>query len=70
MLFEPYVRFHLLSYVWVTDYWEIAAHSAYDMFFSSPEPSGLQGELIVYPCSVVRPSVVRPSSTIFKDLLL
>ena len=30
--------------------------------FSSPEPSGSQGELIVYPCSVVRPSVVRPSS--------
>ena len=28
---------------------------------SSPEPSGSQGELIVYPCSVVRPSV-RPSS--------
>ena len=27
---------------------------------SSPEPSGSQGELIVYPCSVVRPSV-RPS---------
>ena len=43
--------------------------------FSSPEPSGSQGELIVYPCSVVRPSavrpsVVRPSSTIYKDLLL
>ena len=32
-------------------------------FFSSPEPSGSQGELIVYPCSVVRPSSVvrRPS---------
>ena len=30
--------------------------------FSSPEPSGSQGELIVYPCSVVRPSVVRLSS--------
>ena len=44
-------------------------------FVSSPEPSGSQGELIVYPCSVVRPSSVRrpsvrPSSTIFKDLLL
>ena len=26
--------------------------------FSSPEPSGSQGELIVYPCSVVRPSSV------------
>ena len=29
--------------------------------FSSPEPSGSQGELIVYPSSR-RPSVVRPSS--------
>ena len=32
--------------------------------FSSPEPSGSQGELIVYPCSVVRPSSVRPSSVV------
>ena len=32
------------------------------LFISSPEPSGSQGELIVYPCSAVRPSVVRPSS--------
>ena len=39
------------------------------MFFSSPEPLGSQGELIVYPSSR-RPSVVHPSSTIFKDLLL
>ena len=31
------------------------------VLFSSPEPSGSQGELIVYPCSVVRPSVRRPS---------
>ena len=31
---------------------------------SSPEPSGSQGELIVYPCSVVRPSVRRPSSVV------
>ena len=30
-------------------------------FISSPEPSGSQGELIVYPCSGVRPSSVRPS---------
>ena len=32
----------------------------------------LTGELIVYPCSIVRPSVVRPSSVVhnFKDLLL
>ena len=27
---------------------------------SSPEPLGSQGELIVYPCSGVRPSSVRP----------
>ena len=43
------------------------------LLFSSPEPLGSQGELIVYPSSrrpsVVRPSVVRPS-TIFKDFLL
>ena len=32
-----------------------------EQIISSPEPSGSQGELIVYPCSVVRPSVVRPS---------
>ena len=31
---------------------------------SSPEPSGSQGELIVYPCSGVRPSSVRRPSTI------
>ena len=38
---------------------------------SSPEPLGSQGELIVYPSSR-RPSGVRwrPSSTLFKDLLL
>ena len=41
--------------------------------FSSPEPLGLQGELIVYPSSR-RPSVVRPSVVVvvnnFKRLLL
>ena len=37
--------------------------------FSSPEPFGLQGELIVYPSSR-RPSSVHRTSTIFKDLLL
>ena len=31
-------------------------------FFSSPEPSGSQGELIVYTCSDVRPSSVRRPS--------
>ena len=38
-------------------------------FVSSPEPSGSQGELIVYPCSVVRPSSVRrpPFSKIFSS---
>ena len=38
--------------------------------FSSPEPLGSQGELIVYPCSGVRPSsVVCPSiiSNIFSS---
>ena len=38
--------------------------------FSSPEPSGSQGELIVYPCSGVHPSVHRRLSTILKDLRL
>ena len=33
-----------------------------ELLFSSPEPLGSQGELIVYPCSGVRPSSsVRPS---------
>ena len=34
------------------------------LIFSSPEPLGSQGELIVYQW------ILRPSSTIFKDLLL
>ena len=32
--------------------------------FSSPEPSGSQGELLVYPCTSVRPSYVFRPSTI------
>ena len=36
----------------------------YLYIFSSPEPSGSQGELIVYPCSGVRPSSVCRLSTI------
>ena len=33
MLFEPYVRFHSFSSGnGVAAYWEIASHSAYDMF--------------------------------------
>ena len=33
MLFEPYVRFHILSSGnRVAAYWEIAVQSAYDMF--------------------------------------
>ena len=37
----------------------------YASFISSPESSGSQGELIVYPCSGVRrPSVIRRPSTI------
>ena len=35
--------------------------NSYVKSFSSREPSGSQGELIVYPCSVVRPSVRRPT---------
>ena len=40
-----------------------ASLALFSQLFSSPEPSGSQGELIVYPCSVVRPSSVvrRPS---------
>ena len=38
-------------------------------FFSSPEPLGSQGELIVYQW-IRRPSSVRPSSTMLKHLLL
>ena len=47
----------------------IHACEAKSSLFSSPEPSGSQGELIVYPCSVVRPSVVRrpPFSKIFSS---
>ena len=32
MLFEPYVRFHIFILVRENAYWEIAAHSAYDIF--------------------------------------
>ena len=47
---------------------------SFDVIFSSPEPLGSQGELIVYPSSR-RPSVRRPSSSSvvvnnFKHLLL
>ena len=35
---------------------------------SSPEPSGTQGQLIVYPCCSVRPwSVCKPFSKIFYE---
>ena len=46
---------------------DLQQESMFTTIFSSPEPSGSQGELIVYPCSVVRPSVVRrpPFSKIF-----
>ena len=53
----------------------INGHISYNiatLIFSSPEPLGSRGELIVYQSSR-RPSVRRPSvrlSTIFKDLLL
>ena len=39
------------------------------LIISSPEPLGSQGELIVYQW-IRRPSVVRPSSTMLKHLLL
>ena len=43
----------------------VCALSDKNLLFSSPEPLGSQGELIVYPCSGVRPSyVVRRPSTI------
>ena len=46
----------------LTSLWLHVPHPVGQLYlFSSPEPSGSQGELIVYPCSVVRPSVVRPS---------
>ena len=37
MLFEPYARFHIFIWVWLTEwptvtYWKIAARLAYDMF--------------------------------------
>ena len=32
MLFESYVRFHIFSSLRVTAFWEIVAHSVYDMF--------------------------------------
>ena len=42
--------------------------------FSSPEPPGSKGELIIYPCSGVRPSTAvrrrHRLSTTYKDLLL
>ena len=42
-----------------------------EILFSSPEPSGSQGELIVYPYSGVRvSSLLSSSSTMFKHLLL
>ena len=34
--------------------WEVLGSILYSLFFSSPEPSGSQGELIVHPCSGVR----------------
>ena len=40
-----------------------------ETIISSPKPLGSQGELILYPWSGVRLSVVCRSSTIFKDLL-
>ena len=45
--------------------------SGEDFVFSSPEPSGSQGELIVYPWSLLLSSSLLSSlSTMFKHLLL
>ena len=49
----------VLKFIWVL--FKCTCTYIYTVYiFSSPEPSGSQGELIVYPCSVVRPSVRRP----------
>ena len=56
---------------WTTDYGFSCPLASKNQLFSSPEPLGSQGELIVYPSSR-RPSV-RPSSVVvnnFKHLLL
>ena len=57
-----YVKFQM--FMSARAFWRV---NYFCCFFSSPEPSGSQGELIVYPCSVVRPSSVRhpPFSKIF-----
>ena len=63
-------KLHVLEYLYSQHYKALQASVAVQRgliafhgkaVFSSPEPSGSQGELIVYPCSVVRPSVRRPS---------
>ena len=64
-LYEIYFAYHFIT--WILYF--VDNHVVFisvnkqipDYIFSSPEPSGSQGELIVYPCSVVRPSVRRPS---------
>ena len=56
MLFEPYVRFHIFVFVRVTEwpsrYWEIAAHSAYDMFSIIKHKYLIIIASLVFPISV------------------
>ena len=59
-LSDPYVKFKLGN----------EKYRSKVSLFSSPEPLGSQGELIVYPWSGVRRPSVRPSSTMLKHLLL
>ena len=62
----PNMTEKLLTGKW--DVWnQMKQTNTHTYVISSPEPSGSQGELIVYPCYVVRPSSVRrpPFSKIF-----
>ena len=64
MVIEYCQRNHLIPISALQDIWLLRYKRLYwytPSIFSSPEPSGSQGELIVYPCSVIRPSVRRPS---------
>ena len=55
------ISLHVSKHARLISTFSFATHIKVQSLFSSPEPSGSQGELIVYPCSVVRPSVRRPS---------
>ena len=53
------LKFKMLVITEITKKFQVKIAKAFILLFSSPEPSGSQGELIVYPCSI-RPSVRRP----------